>query len=49
MNQFEEAADAYRSTIENYPGSDAALKARKKLDVLEGIMGGGAGSPHVSP
>lgn len=39
-NQFEEALEAYRLTIERHPGSPWARRAAERMRLVEGMIGG---------
>ena len=46
LNEFDEALEAYRLTVERYPGTSWALQAGERIRVIEGIIDAGKGSPH---
>ena len=45
-NEFDEALEAYRRTVERYPGTPWARQAGERIVVIEGIIDAGKGSPH---
>ena len=49
LNQFDTALEAYRLTVERYPGTPWARQAGERIRVIEGIIDAGKGSPHDAP
>jgi hypothetical protein len=46
LNEFDTALEAYRLTVERYPGTPWARQAGERIRVIEGIIDAGKGSPH---
>lgn len=47
LNEFDWALDAYRLTIQSYPGTPWAQEAGERIRVIEGMFEAGKDSPHM--
>jgi hypothetical protein len=45
-NRFDRALEAYRLTIERYPGTSWARQAGERIRVIESMTDAGEGGPH---